>query len=503
MKKALCIITALLFISLCACAPLPAREVIVIDTPAPQATAHPAGSVPTEPPASTDEATQTPTEAPSPAPAAVPTEEPTPVPTEAPRTPVDAADAAALYSYRAVDIPYVDRPTLVSQNETTPSRYHPDPDGIYRMNEPRGQGEAVLYFTGDLMCQTRQQLAGESFKGGYDFEESFDYVRELFGKADLVIGNLEGSFSDQSPYMCEQNRVEDSYNLNAPSTFVQAVRNAGFDMVIMSNNHVLDSDVRGIYDTLDCVDRYELMHTGLYRNGEEERTFIAEVNGIRIGILNYSTFFNRKEWHLNDLGKDTLLNIYTKERLERDMARVRERGAEYVIVCMHWGIEYADSPSVTRYLPASIRGAEDRGIELPIALDFQLKWAQEIADAGADYIVGSHTHSIQPYDVIKSADGRNVPVIYSMGNFVSHQKKAGTNDTLILRVTLTKEGGKVVLKNDGYIPTKIFEVFMGKDYVVIPVVKPYCGDLESKSFSEAYYRIVKAVGWKISVLGWL
>lgn len=514
MKKIFCTVLTLLILFASACAPVSEQDAIVIG-PAPAqvtscpkeafASEPPASPAPgTEPPAETPGVTETPgaTEVSSPEPTEIPTEAPTPTPTEAPPTPTNAEEAAALYSYRPVDIPYIERATLVSDADTVPARFYMDSDGVYRQTVPGDSDEIVIYFTGDLMCQSRQQVAAETMNG-YDFNESFDYVRDIFSGGDLVIGGLEGCFTEKAPYMSEQNRVEDSFNLNAPSTFVQAVRNANFDMVLMCNNHNLDTDIRGIYETIDRVEDYGLMHTGLYKNGDEERTALVEVNGVLLGFLNYGTFFNRKEWHLNDLGLSSLLNVYSKERLERDMAHLRERGAQYVFVCMHWGIEYADSPSITRNVPALIRGAEDRGIEIPVLLDYQLKWAQEIADAGADYIVGSHTHSIQKYSVVKSADGRNVPVIYSMGNFISHQKKEGTQDTLILRVTLSKNGGSPKLKGDAYIPVKMFEAFMGKNYVPMPVVKPYRGDIESKSFASAYTRIVRAVGWQINVLGWL
>ncbi len=141
---------------------------------------------------------------------------------------------------------------------------------------------------------------------------------------------------------------------------------------------------------------------------------------------------------------------------------------------------------------------------IPIHLDFQYDWAREIADTGVDYIIGSHTHSLQPYDYVTNSEGKRIPIIYSMGNFMAHQKKDVSQDSLILKIVLGRDSsGNVVLKSDSYIPCHIFETFMGRDYTVVPVTRPFNGDLTSKYFSQAYYRIKKAVGGKLTALGWL
>lgn len=508
MRKAICALLILtMVLPLFACTRGGEGPMVVIG-PLPALTATPseeASPVPTQ----GAEDTLPPEFSPTAAPTEETTPEPSPEPTLTPDPDSEAAipknvdEAIALFEAYPIDYIPVFRSVLEPNGPIRTPRYTQGEDGVYRSSSATGDNEAVIYCTGDIMCQGRQQLAAAT-GSTYNFEESFDYVRDVFAQADFVIGNLEGTFCETAPYMSEQAKVEDTYQLNAPSTFVEAVSNAGFDMVVMSNNHNVDCGVQGIYDSLDRVDQYKLMHTGLFRNQLEPRTLIVDIDGIKVGIMSYSTFFNRKEWHYTELGMSVLMNPYSQEVVKRDVEKVKADGAEYVIVYIHWGIEYTNDPGMCRYVPAYMEGNEDRHLMITIPLTYQYGWAQEIADAGVDYIIGSHTHSLQPYDVITSADGRSVPVIYSMGNFLAHQKKDVSQDSMILKIVLGRDSeGRVVLKSNSYIPCHIFEIFMGKDYTVVPITKPYSGDLTSRYFAPAYDRIKKAVGSKLSPLGWL
>ncbi|MCR5808156.1 MAG: CapA family protein [Clostridiales bacterium] len=480
MKKLTAIILAILILLPAAgCKKAPADNVVSIETPVPHATSVPAGM--TEPPyEDTAEPTALPeTEPPaSGAPTAAPTAVPTEVPTEEPFVPASVEEAIARYEAYPLEYETVDRDKEQPNRPITEPRYKQGSDGVYRSSESSDGQDAVIMLTGDLMCQTRQQEAGKT-PMGYSFDGSFDYVRRILKKADLVVGNLEATLSESAPYMAELIEVETRPHLNAPATFLEAIRGAGFDLVVMSNNHNVDTGVRGIYDTLDRVDEYKLMHTGLFRNSEECRYIVVEVNGIKVGFMSYATYFNTKEAHLTPEGVRILLNPYSKEVVERDVAAVKAAGAEYVIVYIHWGTEYVNEPD-------------------PI----QVEWAQELADAGVDYIIGSHPHALQPYDQITASDGRTVPVVYSMGNFLSHQKKVVTKDTLILRIRLARNSkGKVVLKDEGYIPCRVFLTFDGRDYAIVPVVSPYNNGMYSSYFAPAYERITGIMGEKIRVLG--
>lgn len=516
MKKQLCIILALLVLAALGGCRHAEEPDVVIDTPVPAATCAPADSAATDGPA-LPEPTETPTAEPAtPEPTETPTAEPTAAPicptpepgssdapavTSSPNadplaglTPEDRA-AVMRYQTSLLDTAVLDRMPETPSHPVAEPRFRQGADGIWRSSE-KGDGKAVIMMTGDVMCQSRQIEAGRT-GNGYDFSGSFDYVRPVFAEADFVIGNLEGTACARTPYMSEVVKIEYRPNLNFPASFIEAVRDAGYDMVVNANNHCCDAGVRGVFDTLSHLDEYRLMHTGTFRSADEPRFTIAEVDGIRVGVLSYASIieldglvvkedhiysaFNEKERHFTQEGVDTLLNVYHKDKAERDIRAARAAGAEFVIVYIHWGLEYQNVPDVT-----------------------QTVMAQEIADAGADYIIGSHSHALQPYDRVTSADGRKVPVIYGMGNFLSHQRTTVTKDTIILRVTLERNGsGAVYVSDEGYIPARVFTTFMGGDYVVVPVVKPYSQGAESAYFAPAYQRITKIMGKKIKVLGTL
>ncbi len=411
-----------------------------------------------------------PTEAPTAAPTAAPTEEPVIIP-------ADAEEAVAAFEAYPLDFEPVSRPKAEPQAPVPAPRYVMG-EGAYYAPDAPNDNKAVIMLAGDLMCQTRQQEAGRT-DSGWSFEGGFDYVRDIFAEADLVVGNLEATLSESAPYMSECREVEGKPHLNAPACFLEAVRNAGFDMVVMSNNHNCDAGVRGIYETLDRVDEYGLMHTGLFRSAEEERVCVIDVDGVRVCVLSYSTYFNHKEKHLTSGGISSMLNRYSRKKAQRDIAAARRAGAEFVFVYIHWGKEYSNEPTLR-----------------------QLCRAKELADAGADFIVGSHPHALQPYAEVISADGRSVPVMFSMGNFISHQNKTVSKDTLILRVALERNGeGEAVISECGYIPCRVFKTFRGRDYAVVPVVKPYNKGRKSKYFAPAYERITGIIGDGIDILG--
>lgn len=442
---------------------------------------------------------------------------------------------AEMVQFEAVTPAYeYDTDALVPQPESTESRFISE-GGIYRNPEAEDTGEAVLMITGDLMCQYRQQQAAfisdgtdypaysdmatviaeekeackqahdaalqqfqpeiilpasedqaggalSSFsvpelnygqvpqpQGEWDFDGSFQYAQTILKEGDLVIGNLETMISQSSPLSMQIRRLEDKPYLNSPAAFLDSVKYAGYDLLTLANNHNCDVGVRGLFETLDNLDRWNFMHTGMFADQEEDRYLLVDVNGIRIGIVSYATYFNTKEDNFSLEGQEILLNAFDKDKAKRDIRAARKAGAEYIIAFMHWGKE--NTHETTRK---------------------QERYASQIAEAGADYIVGSHPHALQHYDIIETEDGRQVPVIYSMGNFLSCMTNDVNNDTLILQLNLKKQdSGTVAVTSHRFYPCTILvdlEV-TGEDgmrrtdsYVVTPHSQVYGPALGHSSF---------------------
>ena len=340
-------------------------------------------------------------------------------------------------------------------------------DGIFVNENAKETNEALLMFTGDLMCQTRQQEAYKREDGTYNFNDSFKIVKDLFAKADLVTGNLESLLSNTSPYMSEEKALLGQPHCNGPLTYLDALKYAGFDALVTANNHITDDGERGLQQTVDSLDRYKFAHTGAFRNDKEQRFLIIDVNGIKVALMSYSEKFNGKDVLIYEDIRETILNRFTKEAVERDVKEAKSMGAEYIIAYNHWGVEYVNEYNKE-----------------------QAKSAQIMAEAGVDFIIGSHPHALQTTDILTTSDNRKVPVAYSLGNFVSHQYKTVTKDNFILVLNLKRDkDGKVYLDNDGYIPCHVFENYEGTPYLVVPSSKEFNGGVENFELNESYSRI--------------
>lgn len=334
----------------------------------------------------------------------------------------------------------------VLRHKEASARYECQSENRYVKSHAAKNGEALICCVGDMLCEEKLYNT-HKFSGGFFFDDIFSFVRPVFSGSDLVIGNLETTVCESSPYTGEQYKIDDKYHCNAPVEFLDAIKRAGFDCLVMSNNHNCDSGVNGILETIDKVEQRGMMHTGVFGPDEKERWIIVDVNGIKIGLLSYSTWFNRNQGRFTELGQQQILNEYKPERAAADIKAVKEAGAEFVVVYMHWGIdaEYMHQPSQS-----------------------MKRMAQELADCGADYIVGSHTHSVQPHDVIISSDGRSVPCVFSMGNFATSEYNKTSRSTAILLFKLRKTEGKVSVVSEEIIPCYVPDSAFGINYPIIP-----------------------------------
>lgn len=306
---------------------------------------------------------------------------------------------------------------------------------------------ATLMFVGDLMCLSSQQRGAKQQAGGsgYDFSPSFAYVREVFNNADCVIGNLETSLSHSWPYATEQRNIGGMPNCNGPKQYLGALKFAGFDALVLANNHCCDAGVQGIIETTQAVEEYGFPYTGLFREKDAQRFVILDVKGIKVGLLSYAEFYNSKDKAVREAGCEYMINTYSKERIAEDIAAARAAGAELIVAYNHWGAEHTHQPT------------PKVGTH-----------AQEMADAGVDIIIGSHSHAVQPVVWLTAADGRQVLCAYSMGNFVSSMGRSTANDTFIAEIGIVREGGSVRVESEKYHPCRVFPQLKGYWYVVVP-----------------------------------
>ena len=278
---------------------------------------------------------------------------------------------------------------------------------------------AELVFAGDAMMHQSQIDDARSGKQ-YDFSDYFRDIKGFVDSADYAIVNLETPVAGApySGYPC----------FNAPESYADALKDAGFDLFMLANNHMLDRRDKGLISTLNYLDEKKIPHIGAYRTSEERDTLtphIVNVNGFKIALLNY-TFSTTGILPSGEVK----VNPLDKQMISRDIHTSREHGAELVAVMPHWGIEYVDLP------PAHVKAM-----------------CEFIRSLGVDMIIGGHPHVVQPMKMLDNPtdSSRRQLVVYSMGNFISGMKTVKTRGGAMVKVFISRESmGKAQVESAGY-----------------------------------------------------
>jgi len=291
-----------------------------------------------------------------------------------------------------------------------------------------------LIFTGDIMVHDTQ-LAAAKLKGTetYDFDYQFELAKP-FLKGDAVIGNLE-------TVLAGKERRHTGYPaFNSPDSLARTLREAGFDTLSLSNNHTFDRGSSGALRTAEFLRGQGFHLTGL----SVTEPLVLNLDGLRVGLLNASYGVNGEPPKGEGVVK---ANFISKEFLERSVRELRMKGADCVVACLHWGDEYKLQPNENQKT--------------------QALWAFE---AGADIVVGTHPHVLQPIEFRK--DGRLV--FWSLGNFVSGQRTLPRERTVIAAVDIeADETGACRVTQVGVVPAAVLKVpVKGREaasgFVIVP-----------------------------------
>lgn len=359
------------------------------------------------------------------------------------------------YEIKGPDYDYLDRAIVLSKDQIkSPERFNrkgdrweskanPDAPGRFFASKEARKPVRIM-FTGDITCFEKQLYEAET-EHGYDFDYVFSKVKGIFAQSDLVVGNLETMIVPEAPYRTEVFVCEQTFHCNAPLEFLEAIQRSGMDMVTNANNHDLDTGAVGIGETIDFCEQLGFIQSGTFKT-EKPRFEMFKIKGINIAITSFAYYHNYHEDNLTDEGRAFLLSDYSSEMAEKILKEARAAGADVVIVCMHWGKEYT-----TEHMPAQ----EER--------------AKELAAMGYDVIIGSHPHVLEDFQVL-SVDGKEVPVFYSMGNFVTHHVNNPRARSIIACVDLSKNKGKVKI-HCSYIPICVSSSYGDKNYIILPLQK--------------------------------
>lgn len=297
----------------------------------------------------------------------------------------------------------------------------------------------TILAVGDIMAHKHNlQSAYDNKTKTYDFKGKFDYVKSYISEVDLAIANLETvTAGEKAQYT--------SFPLfNTPDSIVEALAYAGFDVLSTANNHCLDRGRDGLLRTIDIIKKNNMLHTG---TAAETGTRYAtiDVKEFKISILAYSYGFNGNIVKLNNDEQNYMVNSIDEKRIRQDITSAKDNGADIIIVCMHWGLEYHRKAS-----------------------NQQRNLAFKLYEWGADLIFGSHPHVIQETEMFHTQN-RIGYAIYSMGNFLSNfrredqgerMNKEYTEDGVMVKVELEKkkgstDGNNIVIRKVTHIPTWI------------------------------------------------
>jgi len=216
------------------------------------------------------------------------------------------------------------------------------------------------------------------------------------------------------------------------------LENFARDKLSTANNHSLDEGKRGIIETINNIKDHGIDNIGTYIEPNNE-ILVKNINEINIGFLSYTYGCNGLESRLTEDELSYMVNIIDEDKIKNDIIKADSLGVDMTTVFIHWGNEYQREPSQVQ---------KDLAIKM-------IEW-------GADIILGSHPHVIQKSEMIEH-EGENKFVVYSMGNFISNQRRETltnsnrnfTEDGVMVEVQLEKDfgEGKTVIKEVNFIPT--------------------------------------------------
>lgn len=297
-----------------------------------------------------------------------------------------------------------------------------------------------------LMHMPVINAAWQAETGTYSFLKQLEPVKDLLSQPDLTIANLETRLAGK------HNGGYSGYPVfNCPEQLAYDMKTVGIDVVLTANNHSLDRGYSGLVQTLDHLDDAALATVGNYRSPEEkEIPLVIDVKGIKIGILNYTESTNGIPL---PAGREYAVNMIDMEKISEEVTRLRDAGAELLIACIHFGVEYQRYPNQQ-----------------------QQQLVDELFQLGIDIVFGNHVHVIQPMEkrtIDFQGQQKDVFVIYSLGNFISNQRWQYSDSGVIVNVKLEKdmELNTVKIAQIDYVPTwvHVYQQNGKQQYRVVPV----------------------------------
>ena len=351
---------------------------------------------------------------------------------------------------------------------------------------------ARIMANGDLLYHDIIYISAKKSDGTYDFHENFEYVKPWLKQADLVIGDFEGTVN-KDHYLA-------GYPLfNAPGEVMDAIKDAGYQVLDLAHNHILDSQIEGVVSTADAIEKAGMTPIGVYTHEPRDKApiVIKEVNGIKVALLAYSYGFNGIEQSISQEDYNRYLSDLDEDKMKAEIERA-EKEADITIIMPQMGVEYQIEPT-----------------------EEQKKLYHKMIDWGADIIFGGHPHVVEPAETVEK-NGDKKLIIYSMGNFISNQRIETMQDVenakwtergVLMDVTIKKKSGNTTIETaqshpswvsrtpkggyspEGY-PLYLYQTYILEDFIEGGKYRSQLDEATKERIDTAYKEMNEHVGLK-------
>ena len=380
----------------------------------------------------------------------------------------------------------------ISLSSSDPSAVHQESSSQAKNAETEQETSARIMANGDLLYHDIIYISAKKSDGIYDFHENFEYVKPWLKQADLVIGDFEGTVN-KDHYLA-------GYPLfNAPGEVMDAIKDAGYQVLDLAHNHILDSQIEGVVSTADAIEKAGMTPVGVYTHESRDKAplLIKEVNGIKVAILAYSYGFNGIEQSISQEDYNRYLSDLDEDKMKAEIERA-EKEADITIIMPQMGVEYQIEPT-----------------------EEQKKLYHKMIDWGADIIFGGHPHVVEPAETVEK-NGDKKLIIYSMGNFISNQRIETMQDVenakwtergVLMDVTIKKKSGKTTIETaqahpswvsrtpkggyspEGY-PLYLYQTYILEDFIEGGKYRSQLDEATKQRIDTAYKEMNEHVGLK-------
>lgn len=327
--------------------------------------------------------------------------------------------------------------------------------------EPFEEHDITLMAVGDNLLHMGIINTGNQPDGTRNYDFLFEGISSFLEQADIKIINQETILGGN------QLGFHGYPRFNSPSEVSNAIADAGFNVVLQASNHTADQGLNGMQNCLDLWKTHpEVLVTGLHEPFSDEtpqnRIPLLDIDGCTFAVLNYTYGPNSASISASLADRMNMLCAVNEKSRAIDFTTINPQVltdiaeadalADVVIVCPHWGTEYTAVPS-----------------------GYQEIFALQMTAAGADVIIGTHPHVVQPVTWIESENGNRALCYYSLGNYVSTQKNPQSMLEGLAWVTfhVTQDGVSISEENTGIIPlvchyssgpVRLKKVYLLEDY---------------------------------------